>query len=412
MDAESPFLDRIPADFVQDPYPLLARYRAEGPAREVVFAHGARVWLVTRYAEVRALASDPAVSKDGRRANELFALHSGLPVEEAEQEIGFNAELTAHMLNSDPPRHTRLRALVSQAFTARRIEGLRPRVEQLAGQLLDRLGDEPVVDLVSAFAEPLPISTICDLFGIPEQRRADFRAWGTKLVGAGQDPGEVAEAGRMVVEYATSLIEDRRASPGEDMVSALVQASDAGDRLTQGEVVAMIFLLVVAGYVTTIYSIGNAVYNLLTHPAELARLRADASLMPAAIDELTRYDSAAVVGTFRFAAADIPVGEVVIPAGSLIALSWSAANRDSARFPDADRLDLSRRPAGSMSFGHGIHRCIGIPLAKMQIEIALSGLITRYPDLRLAVPADQVRWESSALLRGLRALPVSVFPDR
>jgi cytochrome P450 len=151
------------------------------------------------------------------------------------------------------------------------------------------------------------------------------------------------------------------------------------------------------------------VYNLLTHPLELAKLRADTSLMPAAVDELTRFDSAAVVGTFRFTTADVPVGDVVIPAGSLLALSWSAANRDSTHFPDADRLDLSRHPVGSMSFGHGIHYCIGIPLAKMQIEIALSRLITRYPDLRLAIPPEQVRWENSALLRGLKALPVSVF---
>src|SRR5262249_39717966 len=162
-----------------------------------------------------------------------FALHSGLPEEEAEEEIGFHDDLMTHMLNSDPPRHTRLRALVSKAFTAGRVESLRPHVEQMVDGLLDALDDEPVVDLISALAEPLPIGTICDLFGIPAQRREDFRTWGTKLVGAGQDPQEVAEASRMVVEYSNSLIEEKRANPGEDMVSALVQASDEGDRLTQ-----------------------------------------------------------------------------------------------------------------------------------------------------------------------------------
>jgi cytochrome P450 len=413
MEAGSPrTLTRVPGNIMQCPYEVLEKFRAEGPAQEVVWAHGAKVWLVTRYDEVRALVSDPRVSKDGRRMNELFALHSGRPAGEEEPAgAGFHDDLATHMLNSDPPRHTRLRSLVSKAFTSRRVEGLRPRIEQVADELLDAMPADREVDLVSAFTVRLPITIICDLFGIPGEEREDFRLWGTKLVGAGQDPGEVAEASRKMVDYANALIDARRARPGEDMVSALVRVSDEdGDRLTQGEVVAMIFFLVVAGHITTIYSLGNAVYDLLTHPEELARLRADLSRMPAAVDELMRYNPASQVGTFRFTTADIPVGEVVIPAGQLLALSWAAANRDGTRFADADRLDLNRCPRGSMAFGHGIHYCIGVPLAKLQIEIALTRLLTRYPGLRLAVEPDQVRWEDSALLRGLAALPVSLTP--
>ena len=403
-------VERVPEDLMQNLYPILEAFRGQGPVHEVTFAHGAKVWLVTRYEEVRALVSDPRVSKDGRRMNELFARHSGAPVSEGEDPtgVGFDDDLATHMLNSDPPRHTRLRALVSKAFTAQRVERFRPRVEQVVDELLDGLAGRHEVDLVKAFAERLPITIICDLFGIPEADREDFRMWGTKLVGAGQDPKEVADASKHVVDYASALIDARRADPGDDMVSALVRATDDGDRLTQGELVSMIFFLVVAGHITTIYSIGNAAYNLLTHPDELARLRADPSLMPASVDELMRYDPAASVGTFRFTTDEIPVGDVVIPADQILALSWSSANRDSTHFPDADRLDLDRHPRGSMAFGHGIHYCLGVPLAKLQIEIALTRLITRYPELRLAADPGQLRWHDNALLRGLVALPVSV----
>jgi cytochrome P450 len=397
---------------MQDPYGVLEKLRGAGPVREVVWAHGARVWLVTRYEEIRALVNDPRISKDGRRINELFALHSGLPVQQDEPaSVGFDQDLSTHVLNSDPPRHTRLRGLVSKAFTLRQVERLRPRVEEVADKLLDAMAGKPDVELISTFAVRLPITIICDLFGIPEADREQFRLWGTKLVGAGQDPVEVAEAGDKMVAYVSGLVDAKRANPEDDMISALVRVrDDDGDRLSQGELVSMIFFVAVAGHITTIYSLGNAVYNLLTHPGELAKLRADLSLMPAAVDELMRFDSAAQVGTFRFTTADIPVGDVVIPAGQLLLLGWSSANRDSAHFPDADRLDVNRRPAGSMSFGHGIHHCIGVPLAKMQIEIALTKLITRYPDLRLAVGRDQLRWEDGALLRGLVSLPVAVSP--
>jgi len=407
-------VERIPPDIMQNPYGTLDRLRAAGPVREVVWAHGARAWLVTRYEDISALVNDPRVSKDGRRMNELFALHSGLPVERAEDEpagVGFNDELATHMLNSDPPRHTRLRSLVSKAFSAHRVERLRPRIEQVADECLDGLAGKSYVDLVSAFAVKLPITTICDLFGLPPEDREQFRLWGTKLVGAGQDPSEVAEAGDKMTEYVSALVDAKRANPGDDMVSALVRARDDDDRLTQGELVSMIYFLAVAGHITTICSIGNAVYNLLTHPAELDKLRADLSLMPAAVDELMRFDSAAQVGTFRFTTQEIGVGDVVIPPGQLVLLSWSSGNRDSAQFPDADRLDLNRHPAGIMSFGYGLHRCIGVPLAKMQIEIGLTRLLTRYPDLRLTVDPEEIRWEHSALLRSLTALPVSVTPD-
>jgi cytochrome P450 len=418
MEADSfQHLDRVPADFMQDPYPLLEKYRNEGPAHEVVFAHGAKVWMVTGYEEVKALTNDPRVGKDGRRMNELFAKHSGAQVDtpaqdegEGEAGVGFDDDLAAHMLNSDPPRHTRLRALVGKAFTASRVERLRPHIEEVADRLLDAFGDKPVVDLMDAFAVRLPITIIAELFGMPEEDREQFRLWALKLVGAGQDPAEVAEASKNVVDYANALIDAKRAQPGDDMTSELVKVTDNGDRLTQGELVAMLFVLVVAGHITTIYSIGNAAANLLTHPEQLSKLRADPSLMPGAVDELLRFDGPSGVGTFRFTKDEIQVGDKIIPAGQILALSWHSANRDESHFPDADRLDIARKPLGSLAFGHGIHYCIGVPLAKMQIEVALSRLITRYPHLRLAVEPGQLKRENSALLRGLVELPVSVHP--
>jgi cytochrome P450 len=414
VDVDCPaVLERIPADFMQNPYPILSQLRAQGPVHEVVFAHGAKVWLVTGYDEVRALVNDPRVSKDGRRMNELFARHSGLPFEPETGEatsLGFDDDLAAHLLNSDPPRHTRLRALVSKAFTVQRVAQWRPRVEQVVDRLLDAFEGRTEVDLIDEFAVRLPISTICDLFGMPEQDREDFRLWSLKLVGAGQDPDEVADASKRTVDYANALINAKRANPGDDMTSELIRVTDGSDSLTQGELVSMIFVLCVAGHITTIYSIGNAVASLLSHPEELARLRAEPSLMPAAVEELLRYDGPSGVGTFRFTTGEIPIAGTVIPAGEILALSWHSANRDSSHFPQADRLDLDRHPLGSMAFGHGIHYCLGVPLAKMQIEIALGRLIDRFPDLRLAVEPEQLRRDNSALLRGLLALPVLVSP--
>lgn len=407
-------LDQVPDDFMQRPYEILEKYREAGRVHHVVFPHGAKVWLVTRYDDVRTLLSDPRVSKDGSRMNEMFARHSGLPVPEDEHvSVGFDDELSQHMLNSDPPRHTRLRGLVSKAFTLRRMEAFRPRIEQLVDDMLDALEGKGEVDLVADYAQPLPIVIICDLLGIPFKDREMFQRWAVELVGAGHDPAVVEAASNNVVAYANGVIDAKRDHPEDDMVSALVQgAGEGADRLTQAEIVAMIFLFTVAGHITSQHTLSNGLLSLLTHPDELTKLRADLSIMPAAVDELMRYDGGVGVATFRFTTADIPVGDVVIPAGEILALSILSAHRDNSRFPNADDLDLNRRPNGVLGFGHGTHFCIGQPLAKIQTEVALTKLITRFPHLRLVADPRQLGWENSTLLRGLLTLPVSVTsPD-
>ncbi len=409
LDSTRPVLE-LPKDFLAHPYEILAELRAEGPAHPVIFPHGAKVWLVTGYDEVRQLLSDPRVSKDGGRANELFARHSGMVVEEDETgSIGVNDELTQHMLNSDPPRHTRLRSLANQGLTLKRMSESRPRLEKMADALLDALDDgRPVVDLIAGFTRPLTIGTIGDVLGVPQQDQELFHQWADQLVGAGHEPEVVEAASNNVIAYAKASIESKRLEPVDDMLSVLVQGKDGGDRLTTDELVGMFFLIIMAGHVTSMHTLTNAIHSLLTHPQELAKLQADSSLIPGAVDELIRFDSGVAVGTFRFTKEEIDLGDVVIPAGEILALSMNSAHHDASKYPDPDRLDLGRCPVGVLGFGHGTHYCIGAPLARIQLEVALTKLITRFPDVRLAQDAETLEWETGALMRGLARLPVSL----
>jgi len=404
-------LERVPDDFMQRPYEILEKFRKAGRVHHVMFPHGADVWLVTRYDDVRQLLSDPRVSKDGRRMNEMFARHTGTYVEDEKPDVGFDDELSYHMLNSDPPYHTRLRGLVSKAFTLRRMEAFRPRIAQLVEEMLDALAGRDEVDLVGEYAQPLPIIIICDVLGIPFEDREMFQRWAVQLVGAGQPPEVVEQASKNVYEYGKQVIGIKRAHPEDDMMSALARVME-GDRLTDIELTAMIFLFTVAGHITSQHTLSNGVLSLLTHPAEMAKLRTDTSLIPAAIDELMRYDGPVGVATFRFTAEEVTVGDTVIPAGEILALSMLSAHRDETKFPDPNRLDVTRRPTGVLAFGHGVHFCIGQPLAKIQTELALRRLLERFPHLRLIVDPATLKWESSALLRGVINLPVSVNPPR
>ena len=406
----SQVVEELPKDFMRRPYEVLERLRAAGPAHPVVFPHGAKVWLVTRYDDVRQLLTDPRVSKDGLRANELFARHAGMATDDDEPgSIGVNDELTRHMLNSDPPRHTRLRSLVNQGLTPKRMEASRSRLEQVADELLGALDDgRPVVDLIAGFTQPMTITTICDVLGVPAEDKPLFHRWAAELVGAGHAPEVVEAASNSVIAYAQASIESKRANPTDDMLSALVRGRDGGDRLTQDELVSMFFLIIMAGHVTSMHTLTNAIHSLLTHPQELAKLRADMSLMPVAIDELIRFDSGVAVGTFRFTKEAITLGEVTIPAGEILALSMNSAHRDSTKYPDADRLDVNRCPKNHLGFGHGTHYCVGAPLAKIQLEVALTKLLTRFPDLKLAADPESLEWEHGALMRGLVRLPVSL----
>lgn len=397
-------IERLAADFIHRPYELYARLRAEGPVKEIVMPHGVKVWIVTRYDDVRMLLADDRVSKDGRRVNQLYARHSGAD----ESSTSFNDDLTAHMLNSDPPKHTRLRKLVAREFTTRRVEQIRSRIVAMVDELLDRMEERDEVDLVADYAVPIPITVIAELLGIPADDRALFLGWATTLVGADHAPEEVEAASTAVIDYAKQLMERKRAQPQDDLLSGLVHATDDGESMSEAELVAMFFLLVVAGQEASTHMIGNSILALLRNPEQLAKLTGAPELYGPAFDELMRYDSPVSIASFRFTKEPIPLSDgVTIPAEEILVLSLGSAGRDPHKFEQPEVLDVTRKHTGVLSFGHGVHYCVGAPLARMEVEIALRRLFERFPELRLARQPQELRYRNSTLMRGLTALPVA-----
>ncbi|HEV2781326.1 MAG TPA: cytochrome P450 [Actinophytocola sp.] len=389
-------------DFIRDPYTLHRRLREEAPVCEVIMPRGLKVWLVTRYADARDVLADPSLRKDMRQARDLLERHSTAAGAGAE----FSQDLAAHMLNSDPPDHTRLRRLVAKAFTMRRVELMRPRIEQITDDLLADFAGRDRVDLVDDFAFPLPVTVICELLGVPYDDRDDFRKWSNAMLSADGVP-VISEAIQAMAAYLFTLIGNKRAEPADDMLTALIHVRDeADDRLTELELVSMAFLLLVAGHETTVNLIANGVLSLLRNPDQLAALRADPTLLPGAVEEFLRYESPVKDATLRYTTAPIRVGGVDIPAGEFLLVSLSAANRDGDRFADPDRLDVTRDASGHLAFGHGVHFCLGAPLARLEGQIAIGRLLGRFPDLALATDPAALRWRNSTLLRGLEHLPV------
>jgi cytochrome P450 len=405
---ETTVSERLPEEYLFSPHQTWLRMRREAPVRPVVMPRGLPVYLVTRYADVRSALADPRLGKDSRRLNELFMRqHTG---HEADAPDGDSGALDNHMLDSDPPDHERLRRLVNKAFTARRIEQLRPRIEEISRDLLDAMAGEREVDLLDAFAFPLPITVICELLGMPVEARDDFRRWSNLLLSGGVE-AQVRDAERSMTKAMIELVAQKRAHPGDDMLSAVVQARDADDRLTEQEVTSMAFLLMVAGHETTVNLIGNGMLALLRHPDQLAALRADSSLLPGAIEEFLRYQGPLSHATLRFTLEPTEIGGVLVPEGEIVLVALGSANLDEDRFPDADRLDIRRDPGGHLAFGHGIHYCLGAPLARLEGEIAFTGLLNRFPAMELAVDPDDLRWRPGTIIRGLEKLPVRLTND-
>lgn len=389
-------------EFIQDPHALYEALRADGAVRYVLLPSGLRAWVVPRYAEARALLADPRLHKGRDDIVAAFVRQYGPPTGDED------FPLTGHMLESDPPDHTRLRKLVNKAFTTRRIEALRPRVEQIVAGALDDIAATPPgepVDLIDRYAFPIPVTVICELLGVPFADREDFRRWSAALLSIGEDDA-AAEA---MAGYLARLVETKRVQPAEDMLYALIRASDDEDRLSGHELVSMAFLLLVAGHETTVNLIGNGVLALLRHPDQLAALRADRGLLPGAVEEFLRYDGPINLATLRATAEPVEVDGVTIPAGEFVMIALSGANRDPARFTEPDELDITRPAGGHLAFGHGIHYCLGAPLARMEGALAIGGLLDRFPDLRLAGAAETgLRWRDSTLIRGLTELPVQL----
>ncbi|MGD9985199.1 cytochrome P450 family protein [Pseudonocardia sp.] len=410
-------VDLTTAEFVTDPYTAYGRIREEAPALRGTFFGGAPVWVVTRYDEVRAVLGDSA-----RFANDPGSVPGSGAADlklAALEQVGIPRDLLHYLADSivsaDGAHHTRLRKLVSRAFTVRRVAALRPRVEEITAGLLDRVAtsgaDGAAVDLVEEFAYPLPITVICELVGIPEADRPSWHEWSKDL--ATMDRERIPAALRDMVDHVLDLIARRRADPGDDLLTGLVRAQDEdGDRLSDSELVTMVLSLVVAGQETTAHLISNAVVALLTRPDELARLRADPALWPGAITELMRRIGPVQFASTRYALVDTELGGVTIRAGEGVQPALVAANSDPREFADPDRLDVARRTTergeGHVGFGFGPHYCLGAALARQEGEVALRALVERFPGLALAVDPGELVWLPVPGMRRLESVPLRV----
>ncbi len=393
--------------YLSDPYPLYQKLREKDPVHRSRLLDGL---ILTRYEDVNAILRDPHSSVDDRKTagydeQRAKAIAAGILTEE-------EAAAAPSMLRLDPPDHTRLRSLVNRAFTPRAVESLKPRVEQIVDEILDAAQAKGSMEVIRDLATPLPVIVIAEMLGIPIEDRDRFEAWSDAVasqLGFSTDVEQgrrAQEAGRQLREYLRGIAEERRREPREDLLSALLAAEQEGEKLSADEVYSTIELLLIAGNETTTNLIGNGLLALLRNPAQLDALRADPALMPEAVEELLRFDSP-VQATSRNAAEDIEVGGATIKAGQQMILILGAANRDPAQFADPEKLDVTRKDVRHMSFGHGMHFCLGSPLARLEAPIALNALIQRFPDLRLA-KNDKPVWGDNFILHGLSRLPVEL----
>lgn len=379
-------------DFTANPYPYYAKLRAEGPVHTVRTEQMERIWLIVGYEEARAALADQRFGKDwratGRWADEVNPISS-------------------NMLELDAPHHTRLRWLVAREFTPRRIEALRPRVTEITTELLDAMVPAGSADLVDALAFPLPMTVICELLGVPDIDRDAFRALSSAIVTPTAAQREAADPVGAMSDYLIQLIEEKRSSPGDDLMSALIRTRDeGGDGLSGEELVGMAFVLLVAGHETTVNLISNGVRALLDHPDQLALLRADPGLLDGAVEEMLRYDGPVETATFRFTREEITVGSTVIPYDEPVLVALASGGRDPEKFTDPDTFDIRRAPQGHLAFGHGAHYCLGAPLARMEARIAIGALLERCPELARDPAGGEPEWLPGLLMRGVRRLPV------
>ncbi|HZS25571.1 MAG TPA: cytochrome P450 [Gaiellaceae bacterium] len=394
-------------DFRTRTYETFAEMREHDPVLLQGGLDETPIWFVSRYDDaVTVLMDDETFVRDVALAvdeQDLAAFRAGLP-----ESLDF---VENHMLNKDGDDHRRLRRLVSKAFTPRMIGSLRPRVQEIADELLDAVEDRGEMELVDDFAFPLPITVIAELLGIPAADRDRFREWSSSIVTPAFEPEDVARFTALLdafVAYLRDMFAERRANPRDDLTSALLQVEESGDTLSEQELYSMVVLLIVAGHETTVSLLGNAVLALLTHPAELERLAADPGLVPEAVEELIRYDGPVERALTRWAATDTTLGGKTMKRGEPVVVVLGAANRDRERFPAADTLDVTRPPEGRhLGFGRGSHFCLGAPLARLEAEVALTTLLRRLPGLRLVTPLEDLYWRPVPLFRSLAELRVA-----
>ncbi|MBA2598050.1 MAG: cytochrome P450 [Chloroflexota bacterium] len=405
-------------------FPAYAALREKGPVTRVNLRSGEAIWFVTRYAEAVELlkdhdrfANDPANAMTEDEYAQLFQQATiGLTPEQQEFAAQTDEILSRNLLAIDPPDHSRLRRLVAIPFTPKFIEGLRPRIQSIADTLLDaaetRAQERGVreMELIDDFAYPLPLTVISEMLGIPPEDRDSFREWSQAAVSfTPADPANPEVTAKLIafIAYLRQLVTVKRANPGEDLLSGLVLAEAEGDKLSENELLSMIFLLIVAGHETTVNLIGNGTLALFDHPEQFARLRQNPDFLKSAIEEMLRYYGPVEVSLSRWVRADTEFGGETMRRGEQIMALLASDNHDGGQFPNPEVFDVERTPNRHVAFGTGIHSCLGATLARLEGQIAFASLLSRMPDLALGVPRDDVQWRDATFLRGLTRLPVT-----
>ncbi|MCH0543258.1 cytochrome P450 [Streptomyces sp. MUM 203J] len=395
-------------EFRANPHPVYAALRTAAPVCPLTPPHGVDTYLITRYDDARAALADPRLSKDMHGALDTYHRIFGPS----------SVALDDNMLFSDPPKHTRLRRIVGNTFTPKRVESLRPRVQKITEELLDRCPTSEPMDLLPEFCFPLPLNVICELLGVPEDERKQAQAWSATVAQTGFGPEarkalEVAEGN--LRDYLVDLIARKRQDPDGGLLSALVTARDEEGALTDGELVSTAWVLLFAGHKSTAYQLGNAVYHLLADDEQRRLAFRDAKATAAAVEEIFRFETSVENSTFRYASEDIVIRDTAIPKGALVQISITGANRDPEVFPDPDRMDVTRSnvQATQLAFGYGPHYCIGAPLARLEMQLALGTLFARFPRMTLAGAPEDARWMTVPFpaFRGLAELPVVLDPS-
>lgn len=391
--AEFTMNDILSQETKRDPQSFYGPLRSS--SEPLAYVEGLNAWLLTTYEDTLWLLKDPRFTKDIRKVSQMNR--------EMDPRMESMTSQMRNMLMVDPPDHTRLRSLVSKAFTPRMIEQMRPRIQAITDGLLDTMQEQGEVDFIPAFAYPLPITVISEMLGIPASDRQKFRVWTQGIINMEKETHQASL--QEFFNYIENLLESKRAQPGNDLTSMLVQVEDNGDQLHDNELVSMMFLLIVAGHETTVNLLGNGMLALLQHPEQLRLLRQDPSLIPGAVEELLRYTSPVSLSDERWATEDIELHGKVIRKGDMVLAALISANSDAHQFHSGE-LDVTRSENQHLAFGKGIHFCLGAPLARLEGQVAFSTLLQRLPDLRLAGDPSQLVWTINPMLRGIKSLPV------
>ncbi|SFJ64827.1 cytochrome P450 family protein [Thermoflavimicrobium dichotomicum] len=389
-------------DFKEHAYEIYQELREKDPVHQITMPNGNIAWIISRYHDAVSLLKDKRLQKNPRTVFSAEQYQQAFPFPEMRLFI-------EHMLNSDPPDHTRLRSLVQKAFTPRIIENLRPRIQEIADQLLESVEAQGHMDIIQDYAFPLPIILISELLGIPTEDRNQFRQWSNAVIYAFNQPErlkQVLPEIRAFHAYLQTFITKRRQNPQDDLTSELIRAETENEKLSEKELYSMLFLLIIAGHETTVNLIGNSVFSLLQHPDQCEKLKKEPAFISLAVEEFLRYMSPVEFATNRWAIEDIQLHGKTIKKQDLVLISIASANRDPAKFTHPEKLDITREKNEHIAFGHGIHFCLGAPLARLEGQIAIQTLLQRIPAFELAVTRQELKWQSTFLMRGLQHLPI------